>query len=84
MGDRVKALGNALPAQVTANAGVFALLSKGIHELSDEDAEALFPLIKAVIFQMLGDEERHRQEAKAREETSKALQKAIERYSTSG
>jgi hypothetical protein len=81
MGERVSALGDALPAAVSSNAGVFGLLSKGIHELSDEDAEALFPLVKAVIFQMLGDEERHRQAARSRQETDKALQAAIARHS---
>lgn len=81
MGERVRELSDALPPEISANAGVFALLSKGIHELSDEDAETLFPLIKAVIFEMLGDEERHRQAELARKETSTALQSAIARHS---
>lgn len=80
MGERIKALGSALPGDVSKNAGVFGLLSRGIHELSDEDAEVLFPLVKAVIFQMLGDEERHRQSAIERRETQIALQAAIARH----
>ena len=77
MGDRIKALGDALPNEIVANAGVFGLLSKGIHELSDTDAEALFPLVKAVIFQMLGDEQRHLEAKRARRDIDAALQSAI-------
>lgn len=80
MGERIRALGSTLPGDVSQNAGVFSLLSRGIHELSDEDAEVLFPLVKAVIFQMLGDEERHRQAALERRETQIALQAAIARH----
>jgi len=82
MGDRIRALGDTLPQEISANSGVFGLLSKGIHELSDEDAETLFPLVKAVIFQMLSDEERHRQAIKARENTNKALKDAIAHHSS--
>jgi hypothetical protein len=80
MGERVRALGDALPGDVASSSGVFGLLSKSLHELSDQDAETLFPLVKAVIFQMLGDEERHRQTAKARQETARALQIAIAQF----
>lgn len=83
MGERIGALGSTLPVEISQNASVFGLLSRGIHELSDEDAATLFPLVKAVIFQMLGDEERHRQAVLARKETSAALQAAISRYSAS-
>lgn len=83
MGERIAALGETLPVEISQNAGVFGLLSKGIHELSDEDAATLFPLVKAVIFQMLGDEERHRQADLARKETKVALQEAISRFGSS-
>ena len=83
MGQRVTALGPSLPKEVSQNAGVFGLLSKGIHELSDGQAETLFPLVKAVIFQMLGDEQRQREAAIARDETNRALQTAIAQQNSS-
>lgn len=80
MGDRISALAGELPAVVRSNSAVWGLLSKGIHELSDDDAQTLFPLVKAVIFEMLGDEERYRQAAKQSEATRKALAAAAERF----
>jgi hypothetical protein len=80
MGDRISALADELPSVVQSNSAVWSLLSKGIHELSDDDAETLFPLVKAVIFEMLGEEERHRQAALQSEATRKALASAAARF----
>jgi hypothetical protein len=82
MGERIGALADALPAVVRSNAAVWGLLSRGIHELSDEDAETLFPLVKAVIFEMLGEEERQRQAAVQSEATRKALASAAARFNS--
>lgn len=80
MGDRIAALTDELPSVVQENYAVWRLLSKGIHELSDEDAEILFPLLKAVIFEMLGEEDRHRQAAIQSDATRKALTSAAARF----
>ncbi len=80
MGERIEALADELPAVVRSNSSVWGLLSKGIHELSDEEAEVLFPLVKAVIFEMLGEEERDRQAAIQSEATRKALADATARF----
>lgn len=82
MGERIVALSDALPSVVQSNSAVWSLLSKSIHELSDEDAETLFPLMKTVIFEMLGEEERHRQAAIQSEATRKALAKAAGRLNS--
>jgi|GEM_PF-4268002 len=80
MGERIAALADELPSVVQSNYAVWGLLSKGIHELADDDAEMLFPLVKAVIFEMLGEEERHRQAAIQSEATRKALASAAARF----
>lgn len=82
MGERIAALADELPSVVQSNYAVWGLLSKGIHELSDNDAEMLFPLVKAVIFEMLGEEERHRQAAIQSEATRKALASAAARFNS--
>jgi hypothetical protein len=82
MGERIQALADELPSVVRSNYAVWGLLSKAIHELSDEDAEFLFPLVKAVIFEMLGEEERHRQAAIQSEATRKALASAAGRLTS--
>ena len=79
MGERIQALADELPKVVQSNYAVWGLLSKGIHELADEDAEVLFPLLKAVILEMLGEEDRHRQAVVQSEATRKALASAAER-----
>lgn len=81
MEDRIEAVRDQLPAKVVQNRRVFAVLSKGIHELSDEEGRELFPLLKSVIFQMLGDEERLRQAREQEATTDAALVRAIERFS---
>lgn len=82
MGERIGALADELPSVVQSNYAVWGLLSKGVHELSDDDAEILFPLVKAVIFEMLGEEERHRQAAIQSEATRKALASAAARFNS--
>lgn len=82
MGERIKALAEELPSVVQSNYAVWGLLSKGIHELSDDEAEMLFPLVKAVIFEMLGEEERRRQATIQSEVTSKALASAAARFNS--
>lgn len=82
MGDRIAALADELPQVVRSNYAVWGLLSKGIHELSDEDAEILFPLVKAVIFEMLGEDDRHRQAAIQSEATREALASAAGRLNS--
>lgn len=83
MGERIAALADELPEVVRSNSGVWSLLSKGIHELSDEDAQALFPLVREVIFEMLSEEERHRQAAIQSVATRKALAGAVARFRSS-
>lgn len=82
MAQRISALADELPDVVQSNFAVWGLLSKGVHELSDEDAEILFPLLKAVIFEMLGDEERVRQAQIQSEATRKALANAASQFSS--
>lgn len=77
MDRRILAIRDQLPSKVVQNSNVFGVLSKGIHELSDEEGRELFPLVKTVVFQMLGEEERLRlareQEAATDVEFAKVL-----------
>jgi len=75
---RIREIRDQLPPKVVQNSNVFGILSKGIHELSDEEGRDLFPLVKSVIFQMLGDEERLRVAAEQEATTDAALNRVIE------
>lgn len=74
MHEKIAALRNQLPNRVVKNGGVFSVISVGIHELSDEECKAMFPVVKAVIFQMLEEEAHKRKREIADRNTDDALQ----------
>lgn len=74
MDERIAALKDELPERVVQNSAVFSVLSVGIHELSEEQCIRYFAVMKAVLFQMLEQEEHKRQAALAARETDAALQ----------
>lgn len=77
MDEKIAAIENALPERVVTNRRVFAVLSRGVHELTDEQCKALFPLVKAVVFQMLEQEEHQRRKEANEKETDAALQAVL-------
>jgi hypothetical protein len=77
MAEKVAAVADELPSAVVSQKGVFAVLSLGLHELDEEKCRELFPLMKAVIFQMLEEEEHLRKKAKSERETAGALSKVL-------
>ncbi len=77
MDEKVAALKDELPALVVRNSGVFSILSLGLHELTEEQCTEHFPVIKAVLFQMLEQEEHKRKAAMTQRETEAALQRIL-------
>ncbi len=77
MDERVAALKGELPESVVKNSGVFSVLSIGIHELTEEQCGKHFPVLKAVLFQMLEQEEHKRKAVIAASETEAALQRIL-------
>lgn len=73
MEERIKHLRGELPARVVNQSKVFSILSLGLHELSEDKCRAYFPALKAVIFQMLEQEEHTRKAALAEKETDRAI-----------
>lgn len=74
MDKKVAALVGELPDIAVRNSGVFSVLSLGLHELTEEQCTKHFPVIKAVLFQMLEQEEHKRKAAITSRETEAALQ----------
>lgn len=52
--DRIKMLRGYLPDILVQNTTIYGILSKGIHELSEEECIKHFPVVKECIFQILG------------------------------
>ena len=77
MAERIASVADELPDAVVSQKGVFSVLSLGLHELDEEKCKELFPLMKAVIFQMLEKEEHLRKKAKSERETAAALTKVL-------
>ena len=79
MAERIKMLEGYLPETLTKNTIIYGILSKGIHELSEEECLRYFPVVKECIYQILGmwESERKKQADEA------GLNKALNAITTS-
>lgn len=73
MDEKIAALKSELPERVVRNSAIFSVLSLGLHELTEEQCAAHFPVMKAVLFQMLEQEEHRRKAAITEAQTDAAL-----------
>lgn len=73
--EKIAMLKDYLPKMMVENAPIYGIISKGIHELREEDCIAYFPIMKDSIFMILRQWEEKRKE----EETAVHLQAAISR-----
>lgn len=77
--ERIKMLQGYLPEILIKNTTIYGILSKGIHELSEEECRKYFPVVKECIYQILGmwESERRKQADEV------ALNKALSAVSSS-
>ena len=75
--ERIAALKDELPEKVVQSSAVFSVLSVGLHELTEEQCAQYFPVLKAVLFQMLEQEEHKRKAEITARETEAALQRIL-------
>ena len=77
--ERIKMLQGYLPEILIKNTTIYGILSKGIHELSEEECRKYFPIVKECIYQILGmwESERRKQADEV------ALNKALSSISSS-
>ena len=73
MSERIKMLGGYLPEVLINNTTIYGILSKGIHELSEEECRKYFPVVKECIYQILGMWESLRKKQADEAALSKAL-----------
>jgi hypothetical protein len=66
MADRIKELSAHLPLAVVKYKEAYGILSRGLHELTEEDCKKYFPIVRAAIIAML--EQRYEAEEKAKAE----------------
>lgn len=73
MQDKIKALKNYLPDMISSNATIYSIVSKGIHELSEEDCKRYFPILRDSILLILKKWAQRRNEAEAEELLNKSI-----------
>ena len=71
--EKIKMLEGYLPDILVKNATIYGILSKGIHELSEEECREYFPVVKGCIYQILGMWESERRKKADEDALSKAL-----------
>ena len=71
--EKIKMLEGYLPDILVKNATIYGILSKGIHELSEEECRKYFPVVKGCIYQILGMWESERRKKADEDALSKAL-----------
>lgn len=77
--ERIKMLKGYLPDMLVKNTTIYEILSKGIHELSEEECRKYFPVVKQCIYQILGMWESLRK----KQDDEIALSKALSAITTS-
>jgi hypothetical protein len=73
MDDKIEFLKDHLPDFLVRNKRVYAILSKGIHELSEGECLAAFEFLKRSIFYILADDRRKKEELDSRRNAEAAI-----------
>ena len=73
--ERIKMLATYLPKTLVESTAFYGIVSKGIHELSEEDCIAYFPVLKGFIFMILRQWEQLRKEEEAEKQIKDSLDK---------
>ena len=71
--ERIKMLQGYVPEMLIQNTTIYGILSKGIHELSEEECREYFPVVKECIYQILGMWESERKKQADQDALSRAL-----------
>ncbi|QAY77257.1 hypothetical protein [Sphingosinicella sp. BN140058] len=74
---RIEALRSVLPAEVVANRKAYAVLSKAIHELTEEEAAKYHDVLRAVIIKILQEDMSRREDELASNELRNQLAKIV-------
>ncbi len=77
--EKITILTDYLPKMLTDNPAVYGILSKGIHELSEEECREYFPVLKDCIFMILDEWEEQRKKGEKEKSISSALSKIASR-----
>jgi hypothetical protein len=73
MNERIELLNEHLPQFLVSNVKLYAILSKGIHQLTEEECLRAFEFLKQSTFFILDEDKRKKEELEARRRVEKAI-----------
>lgn len=82
IGERIQMLTAYLPKFLVEHRALYGILSKGIHELTEEDCLNAFPVVKLGIEIILDAKIREQEERKKLDEASRAIQRLAGQHGT--
>lgn len=74
MDEKIEALKDTLPPFLVQNRHVYGILSKGLHELSEEECKTYFPAVYKGILMIVRQDEERRRRSEEEKEVAVALQ----------
>jgi hypothetical protein len=74
MEEKIHALRSVLPTAIVKHRGAYGILSKGLHELSEQECKDYFPVVRAAIIQMLEEDWIERERRRNEVELERQLQ----------
>ncbi|WP_312694094.1 hypothetical protein [Caproiciproducens sp.] len=78
--DKIKLLEDYLPNFFVQNVPLYGLVSKGIHELSEDDCESMYPILKSAIDYTLDEIIEKKEQQRKKEETEKTISALASKY----
>lgn len=78
VGEKITMLSSYLPSALTSNTVLYGILSKGIHELTEEQCLTYFPVLKDCLYMILDQWE----EMRKKEEKEKSIKAALSKIAT--
>lgn len=78
--EKITMLSSYLPSALTSNKVVYSILSKGIHELTEEECIAYFPVLKDCLYMILDQWEEMRKKEEKEKSIQVSLSKIAEKY----
>lgn len=82
VGEKITMLSDYLPKTLTSNPTLYGILSKGVHELSEDECIKYFPVVRECIYMILNEWEDMRKKAEQEKAISAALSKIATNITT--
>ena len=73
--ERLQLMSSVLPDFLNETPALYGILSKGLHELSEDECSATFPVLKFAIVEILEDEKRSLERRRLRDDAAKHIAK---------